>query len=105
MKKVVLMDCTLRDGANVVGRVFSGNHGYGVRWPDCMPCANHRIWKCRRHRRIWGSQFGGGDGWETYLEIAKNIWTGGSELGMFLNAKRDTVKKNVTLAKEAVYPS
>ncbi len=101
MKKVVLMDCTLRDGANVVGKGFSA---------EITDMVLDGLTACRVPIIEFGNAGGIGayevagftaaETDETYLEIAKKYLDRGSELGMFLNAKRYR-EKNVTLAKES----
>jgi len=101
MKKVVLMDCTLRDGANVVGKGFSA---------EITDMVLDGLTACRVPIIEFGNAGGIGayevagftaaETDETYLEIAKKYLDRGSELGMFLNAKRYR-EKNVTLTKES----
>lgn len=94
MKKVVLMDCTLRDGANVVGKGFSA---------EITDMVLDGLTACRVPIIEFGNAGGIGayevagftaaETDETYLEIAKKYLDRGSELGMFLNAKRYREKK------------
>lgn len=101
MEKVVLMDCTLRDGANVVGKGFSA---------EITDMVLDGLTACRVPIIEFGNAGGIGayevagftaaEADEAYLNIAKKYLDRGSELGMFLNAKRYR-EKNVALAKES----
>ena len=98
---VKLMDCTLRDGANVVGK------GFSAELTDMMLDG---LTSCRVPIIEFGNAGGIGayevagftaaETDETYLKIAQKYLDRGSELGMFLNAKRYR-EKNVAVAKEA----
>ncbi|MBQ9572926.1 MAG: hypothetical protein IJR22_06000 [Acidaminococcaceae bacterium] len=97
---VTLMDCTLRDGANVVGK------GFNAELTDMMLdglTANHvPIIEFGNAGGIGAYEVAGftaAETDETYLEIAQKYLDRGSLLGMFLNAKRYR-QKNVDLAKE-----
>lgn len=97
---VMLMDCTLRDGANVVGKGFSA---------DLTDMVLDGLTACHVPLIEFGNAGGIGayevagftnaETDETYLEIAQAYLDRGSELGMFLNAKRYR-EKNVSLARE-----
>lgn len=101
MMSVKLMDCTLRDGANVVGK------GFSAELTDMMLDG---LTACRVPIIEFGNAGGIGayevagftaaETDETYLNIAQKYLNRGSELGMFLNAKRYR-EKNVALAKES----
>ena len=98
---VKLMDCTLRDGGNVVGK------GFNAYITDIVLDG---LTACHVPTVDFGNA-GGIGAYEvagftkaetdaTYLEIAQKYLNRGSELGMFLNAKR-YMKKSVVAAKEA----
>ncbi|MBR3561391.1 MAG: 4-hydroxy-2-oxovalerate aldolase [Oscillospiraceae bacterium] len=98
---VKLMDCTLRDGANVVGK------GFSAELTDMML---HALTACHVPIIEFGNAGGIGayevagftaaETDETYLNLARKYLDRGSELGMFLNAKRYR-EKNVAVAKDA----
>ena len=97
---VTLMDCTLRDGANVVGK------GFNAELTDMMLdglTANHvPIIEFGNAGGIGAYEVAGftaAETDETYLDIAQKYLDRGSLLGMFLNAKRYR-QKNVDIAKE-----
>jgi len=97
---VTLMDCTLRDGANVVGK------GFNAELTDMMLdglTANHvPIIEFGNAGGIGAYEVAGftaAETDETYLDIAQKYLDRGSLLGMFLNAKRYR-QKYVDLAKE-----
>lgn len=101
MEKVVLMDCTLRDGANVVGKGFSAEITDMVL--DGLTACRVPIIEFGNAGGIGAYEVAGFTAAETdeaYLNIAKKYLDRGSELGMFLNAKRYS-EKNVALAKES----
>lgn len=97
---VKLMDCTLRDGANVVGKGFSA---------EITDMVLDGLTACRVPIIEFGNAGGIGayevagfiaaETDQTYLEIGQKYLNRGSELGMFLNATRYR-EKNVVLAKE-----
>lgn len=97
---VKLMDCTLRDGANVVGK------GFSAELTDLMLDG---LTACKVPVIEFGNAGGVGayevagftaaETDETYFNIAKKYLNRGSDLGMFLNAKRFR-EKNAALAKE-----
>jgi len=98
---VKLMDCTLRDGANVVGKGFSA---------EITDLVLDGLTACRVPYIELGNAGGIGayeaagftaaETDETYLDIAKKYLDRGSDLGMFLNAKRYR-DKSVALARES----
>lgn len=98
---VTLMDCTLRDGANVVGK------GFDAQLTDLMldglTAAHVPIIEFGNAGGIGAYEVAGFTAAETdqtYLDIGRKYVGRGSQLGMFLNAKRYR-EKNVPLAKEA----
>lgn len=98
---VILMDCTLRDGANVVGKGFSAEITDMVL--DGLTSCGVPIIEFGNAGGIGAYEVAGFTAAETdeiYLKIAKNYLDRGSKLGMFLNAKRYR-EKNVSLAKES----
>lgn len=98
---VKLMDCTLRDGANVVGKGFSAEITDIVL--DGLTAAGVPIIELGNAGGIGAYEVAGftnAETDETYLEIAKKYLDRGSEIGMFLNAKRFR-EKNVAAAKDA----
>ena len=98
---VVLMDCTLRDGANVVGKGFDAEITDMVL--DGLTSAGVPIIEFGNAGGIGAYEVAGFTAAETddvYLEIGKKYLNRGSKLGMFLNAKRYR-EKNVKLAKES----
>ncbi len=98
---VKLMDCTLRDGANVVGKGFDAEITDMVL--DGLTKAGVPIIELGNAGGIGAYEVAGFTAAETddtYLEIAKKYMGKGSELGMFLNAKRYR-GSNVLKAKEA----
>lgn len=98
---VILMDCTLRDGANVVGKGFSA---------EITDMVLDGLTACRVPIIEFGNAGGIGayevagftqaETDQTYLSVAQRYLDRGSELGMFLNAKRYR-EKNVAAAKDA----
>lgn len=98
---VKLMDCTLRDGANVVGKGFDREITDMVL--DGLISAGVPIIEFGNAGGIGAYEVAGfttAETDETYLEIGKKYAGRGAELGMFLNAKRYR-EKNVALAKES----
>lgn len=98
---VILMDCTLRDGANVVGKGFSAEITDMVL--DGLTACHVPIIEFGNAGGIGAYEVAGFTNAETdqtYLDIARKYLDRGSELGMFLNAKRYR-EKNVALAKES----
>ncbi|MBO5573388.1 MAG: 4-hydroxy-2-oxovalerate aldolase [Clostridium sp.] len=98
---VVLMDCTLRDGANVVGKGFDAEITDMVL--DGLTAAGVPIIEFGNAGGIGAYEVAGFTAAETddvYLEIGKKYLNRGSKLGMFLNAKRYR-EKNVALARES----
>lgn len=98
---VRLMDCTLRDGANVVGKGFSAEITDMVL--DGLTSCHVPIIEFGNAGGIGAYEVAGFTAAETdqtYLDIARKYLNRGSELGMFLNAKRYR-EKNVALAKES----
>lgn len=97
---VALMDCTLRDGANVVGKGFSA---------EMTDMILEGLISCRVKIIEFGNAGGIGayevagfteaETDQTYLNIGKKYLNRGAKLGMFLNAKRFQ-EKNVAMAKE-----
>ena len=97
---IALMDCTLRDGANVVGKGFSAEIADIVL--DGLTACHVPIIEFGNAGGIGAYEVAGFTNAETdqtYLDIAQKYLDRGSQLGMFLNAKRYQ-EKNVTLAKE-----
>ena len=98
---VKLMDCTLRDGANVVGKGFSAEITDMIL--DGLTSCHVPIIEFGNAGGIGAYEVAGFTAAETdqtYLDIAQKYLNRGSELGMFLNAKRYR-EKNVALAKES----
>ena len=98
---VKLMDCTLRDGGNVVGKGFNAEITDMIL--DGLTSCGVPIIEFGNAGGIGAYEVAGftkAETDETYLEIAKKYMGRGSELGMFLNAKR-YMKKSVLAAKEA----
>lgn len=97
---VLLMDCTLRDGANVVGKGFSADITNMVL--DGLTACHVPIVEFGNAGGIGAYEVAGFTAAETdqtYLDIARKYINRGSELGMFLNAKRYR-EKNVALARD-----
>ena len=97
---VILMDCTLRDGANVVGKGFSAELTDLIL--DGLTACQVPIIELGNAGGIGAYEVAGFTNAETdqtYLDIAKQYLNRGSQLGMFLNAKRYQ-EKNVALAQE-----
>ncbi|WP_369282839.1 4-hydroxy-2-oxovalerate aldolase [Oscillibacter sp. GMB15532] len=97
---VILMDCTLRDGANVVGKGFSAE--LTDMMLDGLTACGVPIIELGNAGGIGAyevARFTDAETDQTYLEIAKKYLNRGSQLGMFLNAKRYR-EKSVALAKE-----
>ncbi|MBQ7594978.1 MAG: 4-hydroxy-2-oxovalerate aldolase [Synergistaceae bacterium] len=97
---VTLMDCTLRDGANVVGKGFDAEITDMIL--DGLTSCGVPIIEFGNAGGIGAYEIAGftqalPD--KEYLEIAQKYLNRGSELGMFLNAKRYR-EANVALAKE-----
>ena len=97
---VTLMDCTLRDGANIVGKGFDA---------EITDMVLDGLTSCKIPVIEFGNA-GGIGAYEVagytqaltdkeYLDIAQKYLNRGSELGMFLNAKRYR-ENNVAVAKE-----
>ena len=100
MNQVTLMDCTLRDGANVVGKGFSAEITDMVL--DGLTASRVPVIEFGNAGGIGAYEVAGFTNALTdqeYLDIAKKYLNRGSKLGMFLNAKRYR-EKNVDLAKE-----
>ena len=98
---VTLMDCTLRDGGNVVGKGFNSYITDIVL--DGLTAAKVPIVEFGNAGGIGAYEVAGftkAETDETYLNIAQKYLDRGSELGMFLNAKR-YMKKSVEAAKNA----
>lgn len=97
---VKLMDCTLRDGANIVGKGFSAELTDLILGglTDChVPIIEFGNAGGIGAYEIAG--FTAAETDEVYLSIASKYLNRGSKLGMFLNAKRYR-EKSVFLAKE-----
>ena len=95
-----LMDCTLRDGANVVGKGFSAE--LTDMMLDGLTSCHVPIIEFGNAGGIGAyevSGFTNAETDQTYLELCRKYLDRGSELGMFLNAKRYQ-EKNIALAKE-----
>lgn len=100
MKQITLMDCTLRDGANVVGKGFSAEITDMVL--DGLTACHVPIVEFGNAGGIGAYEVAGFTNALTdqeYLDIAGRYLDRGSKLGMFLNAKRYR-EKNVDLAAE-----
>lgn len=100
MDQLTLMDCTLRDGGNVVGKGFPADITDMVL--DGLTACHVPIIELGNSGGIGAYEVAGFTDALTdmeYLEIAKKYMNRGSELGMFLNAKRYR-EKNVDLAAE-----
>ena len=98
---VKLMDCTLRDGGNVVGKGFNA-HITDIVLDGLTACHVPTV-EFGNAGGIGAYEVAGftkAETDETYLKIAQKYLGRGSELGMFLNAKR-YMKKSVVAAKEA----
>lgn len=97
--KIKLMDCTLRDGANVVGKGFSAE--LTDMMLDGLTSCHVPIIEFGNAGGIGAYEAAGFTAAETdekYLEIAQKYLNRGSQLGMFLNATRYH-EKNVAIAK------
>ena len=97
---VQLMDCTLRDGANVVGKGFSAE--LTDMMLDGLTSCNVPFIELGNAGGIGAYESAGFTQAETdqrYIEITKKYLGRKSELGMFLNARRYDAK-NVAVAKE-----
>lgn len=97
---ITLMDCTLRDGANVVGKGFSAELTDMIL--DGLTACHVPIIELGNAGGIGAYEVAGFTDAETdmtYLKIAGKYLDRGSELGMFLNAKRYR-EGNVDLAAE-----
>lgn len=95
-----LMDCTLRDGANVVGKGFSAAITDMVL--DGLTACHVPIIEFGNAGGIGAYEVAGftkAETDQTYLDLAQKYLDRGSQLGMFLNAKRYRAK-NVALARE-----
>lgn len=100
MNQVTLMDCTLRDGGNIVGKGFSEEITTLVL--DGLTSCHVPIIELGNSGGIGAYEVAGFTDALTdleYLDIASKYYGRGSELGMFLNAKR-YLEKNVDLAAE-----
>ena len=98
--KLQLMDCTLRDGANVVGKGFSAELTDMVL--DGLTASRVPIIEFGNAGGIGAYEVAGFTDAltdEEYLNISKKYLNRSSMLGMFLNAKRYR-EKNVDLAAE-----
>lgn len=98
---VKLMDCTLRDGANVVGKGFDAEITDMVL--DGLTACHVPVIEFGNAGGIGAYEVAGFTAAETdeaYLELAQKYKGRGSELGMFLNAKRYR-EKSVDAAREA----
>ena len=98
---VKLMDCTLRDGANVVGKGFEAEITDMVL--DGLTACHVPVIEFGNAGGIGAYEVAGftaAETDETYLKIARKYLDRGSDLGMFLNAKRFR-EKNVSLAKDS----
>lgn len=98
---VTLMDCTLRDGANVAGKGFDAKLTDMIL--DELTACGVPIIEYGNAGGIGAYEVAGFTAAETdrtYLDIAQKYLDRGSQLGMFLNAKRYQVK-NVELAKQS----
>ena len=98
---VKLMDCTLRDGGNVVGKGFNAEITEIIL--DGLTACNVPIIEFGNAGGIGAYEVAGftkAETDETYLAIAQKYIGHGSELGMFLNAKR-YLTKSVETAKNA----
>lgn len=94
MNQVTLMDCTLRDGANVVGKGFSAEITEIVL--DGLTASRVPIIEFGNAGGIGAYEVAGFTNALTdleYLDIAEKYLNRGSKLGMFLNAKRYREKK------------
>ena len=98
---VKLMDCTLRDGANVVGKGFDAEITDMVL--DGLTACHVPVIEFGNAGGIGAYEVAGftaAETDETYLSIAKKYMGRGSDLGMFLNAKR--FRENyVAMAKDS----
>ncbi|MBQ7219718.1 MAG: 4-hydroxy-2-oxovalerate aldolase [Synergistaceae bacterium] len=97
---VTLMDCTLRDGANIVGKGFDAEITDMVL--DGLTLCNVPVIEFGNAGGIGAYEVAGFTQALTdseYLSIAQKYLTRGSELGMFLNAKRYR-EDYVALARE-----
>ena len=97
---VKLMDCTLRDGANVVGKGFDAEITDMVL--DGLTAAGVPIIEFGNAGGIGAYEVAGftqAETDDTYLEIVQKYLDRGSEIGMFLNAKRYR-SHNVLKAKD-----
>lgn len=100
MNQITLMDCTLRDGGNVVGKGFSAEITDMVL--DGLTACHVPIIELGNSGGIGAYEVAGFTDALTdseYLDIALKYYDRGSDLGMFLNAKRYR-EKNVDLAAE-----
>lgn len=89
MSRVMLMDCTLRDGANVVGKGFSAEITEMVL--DELTICHVPVIEFGNAGGIGAYEVAGFTDALTdleYLDIAKPFLNRGSEIGMFLNALR-----------------
>lgn len=97
---VTLMDCTLRDGANVVGKGFNAELTDMIL--DGLTACHVPIIEFGNAGGIGAYEVAGftdAETDQTYLDIARRYLDRGSQLGMFLNAKRYR-KENVMLTKQ-----
>ncbi|MBS7527599.1 4-hydroxy-2-oxovalerate aldolase [Fusibacter paucivorans] len=98
---ITILDCTLRDGANVVGKGFSAE--LTDMMLDCLTACKVPYIEFGNAGGIGAYEVAGFTNAETdevYLEIASKYLNRGSALGMFLNAGR-LQRKSVELAKNA----
>lgn len=97
---VKLMDCTLRDGGNVVGKGFSSEMTNMIL--EGLISSHVHFIEIGNSGGIGAYEVAGftdAEKDQVYLDIAKKYLDKESEIGMFLNAKRFR-EKNVYLAKE-----
>lgn len=100
MNQITLMDCTLRDGGNVVGKGFSAEITDIVL--DGLTSCHVPIIELGNSGGVGAYEVAGFTDALTdqeYFEIASKYLNRGSELGMFLNAKRYR-EKNVDITAE-----
>ena len=101
MTMIKLMDCTLRDGGNVVGKGF--NAALTELMLEGLTACRVPIIELGNAGGIGAYEVAGfteAETDQTYLDIARKYMGRGSDLGMFLNAKRYR-EESVALAKES----
>ena len=89
MTMIKLMDCTLRDGGNVVGKGF--NAALTELMLEGLTACRVPIIELGNAGGIGAYEVAGfteAETDQTYLDIARKYMGRGSDLGMFLNAKR-----------------